>query len=107
MGKYMEFLRKDIRLVTLRLLSEMPAYRSNSSVLTAALESYGHAVSRDQVKTELRWLEEQGLVTVDDMDTVLVATLTERGGDVASGRASVPGVKKPGPGAMRGARDGA
>lgn len=96
MKNFAEFIRADVRLVALRLLAEMPAYRSNSSVLTMALERYGHAVSRDQVKTELRWLEEQGLVTVEDLDTVFVATLTERGQDVATGRAMVPGVKRPG-----------
>lgn len=96
MKNFAEFIRADVRLVALRLLAEMPAYRSNSSVLTMALERYGHAVSRDQVKTELRWLEEQGLVTVEDLDTVFVATLTERGQDVANGRTMVPGVKRPG-----------
>jgi hypothetical protein len=45
--------------------------------------------SRDQIKSELRWLEEQGLVTVEDIETVLVARLTERGADVAAGRAIV------------------
>ena len=96
MNKYADFLRQDLRLVALRLLAELPAYRANSSVLTMALDRYGHAVSRDQVKTELRWLEEQGLVRIEDLDAVLVATLTERGQDVATGRAVVPGVKRPG-----------
>lgn len=93
---FAEFLRRDIRLVILRLLAEMPAYRANSSVLTMALERFGHAVSRDQVKGEIAWLAEQGLVTIDDLDAVLVATLTERGQDVASARATVPGVSRPG-----------
>ncbi|WP_103035254.1 VpaChn25_0724 family phage protein [Castellaniella caeni] len=93
---FAEFLRRDVRLVILRLLAEMPAYRANSSVLTMALERFGHSVSRDQVKGEISWLAEQGLVTVDDLDAVLVATLTERGGDVASARTAVPGVSRPG-----------
>lgn len=93
---FAEFLRRDIRLVMLRVLSELPAYRANSSVLTMALEHFGHAATRDQVKTELRWLQEQGLVTVEDIGAVLVGTLTERGGDVARGRAQVPGVARPG-----------
>lgn len=93
---FAEFLRRDVRLVILRLLAEMPAYRSNSSVLTMALERFGHAISRDQVKTELRWLEEQGLLTCEDLDAVLVATLGERGADVAKGRVIVPGIARPG-----------
>ena len=96
MNPYADFLRQDIRLVILRLLDEMPGYKSNSSVLTNALETFGHTVSRDQTKTELAWLRDQGLVTVEDLGTVLVATLTERGADVARGRTTVPGVKRPG-----------
>lgn len=92
------FLREDQRLVILRILSEMPGYSSNSSVLYTALTQYGHTPSRDRIKSELRWLEEQGLVTVEDIETVLVARLTERGADVAVGRAVTPGVKRPGAG---------
>ncbi|MCV4272307.1 ArsR family transcriptional regulator [Pseudomonas capsici] len=93
---YAEFLREDVRLVLLRLLSEMVAYRANSSVLTMALDSYGHSLSRDQVKTELYWLAEQGALDLNDVGPVLVATLTERGQDIAAGRARVPGIKRPG-----------
>lgn len=96
MTKYAEFLRRDQRLVLLRILAEMPAYRSNSSVLTGALHSFGHAASRDQIKTELHWLGEQGLVHVEDLDSILIVTLTERGSDVAAGRSRVPGVNQPG-----------
>ena len=96
MSKFAEFLREDQRLVILRVLVDMPTYTANSSVLYKLLGTYGHSPSRDQVKTELRWLEEQGLVTIDDISDVLVARLTERGQDVAQGRAFVPGVKRPG-----------
>jgi hypothetical protein len=93
---YADFLRQDMRLVILRLLVEMPAYRANSSVLNTALDSYGHAASRDQVKTELQWLAEQGALTLEEIGPVLVATLTTRGQDIAAGRARVPGIKRPG-----------
>ena len=96
MTQYFDYLREDIRLVVLRLLVEMTAYRANSSVLTMALDNYGHTLSRDQVKTELHWLAEQGALTLSDVGPVLVATLTERGQDIAAGRARVPGIKRPG-----------
>lgn len=95
-NQFADFLRQDMRLVILRLLAEMPGYRSNSSILTTALERYGHTVSRDQVRTELAWLRDQGLIALEDLSAVLVATLNERGADVASGRAIVPGIKRPG-----------
>ncbi len=93
--KYADFIRADVRLVILRILSELPMYRANSSVLRMALDNYGHNWSRDQVKTELAWLQEQSLITTELMDPVLVATLTERGQDVATGRAIVPGIARP------------
>ncbi|HDY5341430.1 TPA: ArsR family transcriptional regulator [Klebsiella pneumoniae] len=96
--RYADYLREDQRLLILRILSEMPSYSSNSSIIWSVLTRYGHSPSRDQVRSELRWLEEQGLVTVDDIETVLVARLSERGSDVAAGRAVVPGVKRPGAG---------
>lgn len=95
MKNYADFLKEDIRLVILRILNEMPTYRANSSVLCIALDRYGHSCGRDQVKTELYWLQEQGLLTIEIMEPVLVATLVERGQDVAAGRVIVPGVKRP------------
>lgn len=98
MTKYAEFLSADRRLVLLRILAELPTYKANSSVLHSVLNQWGHDPSRDQVKTELRWLQEQGLVTVEEIGdgAVLLATLTERGMDVQAGRARVDGVKRPG-----------
>jgi repressor of nif and glnA expression len=90
-----ERLTEDHRLVILRVLAEMPASRSNSSVLANSLHAWGHAVTRDYVKTQLRWLEEQGLLTVEDMEGALVVTLAERGHDVATGVARVDGVARP------------
>lgn len=88
-------LTEDRRLVILRLLQQMPASRSNSSVITDSMNLWGHHLSRDYVRTQLRWLEEQELLSVEDLDGVLVVTLTERGHDVATGAAVVDGVKKP------------
>lgn len=96
MSEFATFLVEDQRLVLLRILRELPGYQSNSSVLCSCLERYGHMLSRDQVKTQLVWLGEQGLLDIQDLGSVLVATLTERGADVATGRARAHGVKRPG-----------
>jgi Fe2+ or Zn2+ uptake regulation protein len=92
---FAEHLRQDQRLVLLRVLSEMPSYRHNSSVLSNLLHQMGHTMTRDQVKTELRWLSEQGLLTLEEAGSVIVATLSERGQDVAEGRGRVDGVNRP------------
>ena len=92
---FAEHLRQDQRLVLLRVLSEMPSYRANSSVLSTLLNQLGHTMTRDQVKTELRWLSEQGLLALEEAGSVIVATLEERGQDVAEGRARVDGIQRP------------
>ena len=96
---FRESLTEDRRLVLLRLLAEVEGYEANSSVLQSALASFGHTMSRDSVHTELAWLAEQGLVSTTPLASIVVAKLTARGLDAAQGRATVPGVKRPGPGA--------
>lgn len=98
MSGFKQHVLEHQRLVTLRLLSEATGYDLNSSILQDALESFGIRPSRDQLHTDLTWLEEQGLITTHRVGSVMVAKLTARGADVAAGRAHVPGVKRPGPG---------
>jgi Fe2+ or Zn2+ uptake regulation protein len=92
-----ELLQQDRRLVVLRVLNESVGYTANESILDQALEAYGHLISRDTVKADMFWLEEQALVSLKDMNGTLVATIKQRGIDVAKGQASHPGVKRPSP----------
>ena len=94
---FAELKTQDIRLVILRCLCEDPSYTLNESILQSMLDALGHGVSRDRVRTELAWLAEQGLLTTNDVVGVQVATLTARGCDVACGKATQPGVKRPRP----------
>lgn len=91
-------LGEDRRLVILRLLGKAPGNELNHYVLQVALEDKGHRISLDAVLSELSWLEEQGLVTLESLPGMTVAALTARGLDVSLGRARVPGVKIPVPG---------
>ena len=94
---YLETVQEHLRLTILRLLSEDPDYTLNDSILTDLTGEYGFTPSRDKVRTELAWLKEQGLVIIDNDPGITIATLTERGLDVAKGRVIVPGVKRPSP----------
>ena len=94
---FLDHMAKDLRLVILRLLADAPDYEANSSTLQSAVEEFGFRISRDQVHTQLAWLQEQGLLGVRNIVSVQVATLTSRGLDVARGRATVPGVQRPSP----------
>lgn len=94
---FKELVQADQRLVILRSLREMAGYSANESILDSCLETYGHNISRDAVRTHMRWLEEQGLLHIEVVGGTLVARLTGRGEDVATGQAVVDGVKKPRP----------
>jgi hypothetical protein len=97
MNHYRERLNKNQRLAALKALDAMPGYTANDSILHTALDSYGHNLSRDLLRTHLQWLTEQGLITLETIASTHVATLTQRGVDVALGRTHVPGVKRPDP----------
>lgn len=88
--------REHLRSSILRTLSKAPQYSANDSIILDVVRSVGFsAVSRAQIRTELSWLQEQGLVRTETIETLIIVTLTERGEDVAAGRSTVPGVKKP------------
>ncbi|MGH6909922.1 VpaChn25_0724 family phage protein [Hypericibacter sp.] len=97
MTSYIDHLREHWRITILRVLEQAPGYRGNDSVLHQALHAMGHVTTRDQVKSELTWLQGQGYITVETMGSLMVATITDRGRDVALGNEIVPGVKRPGP----------
>jgi len=94
---FKKHLQEDRRLVILRLLNEANGHDLNSSILHAALNDFGHQPSRDLLHADIAWLEEQGLITSRSITSVVVVKLTKRGVDVALGRATVPGIKRPGP----------
>lgn len=94
---YRDALDSDRRLVILKLLENSAGYTVNEYLIYTALPGFGHDVSMDRVRTDLAWLEEQGLLTLDIPGDVHMARLTQRGVDVAAGRARVDGVKRPGP----------
>lgn len=96
---YSDHFRAHLRLCMLRLLADAPASKANASILRSAASELGLESTRDQLNTEIRWLDEQGLVVTHEVGGLLVAELTERGADVAAGRARVDGVIKPTPAA--------
>lgn len=85
----------DQRLVMLQALEEDPGYSHNEGVLRSVLSAFGHQLSHDALRTQLAWLVEQGLITINDTSGVQVARLTARGQDVAVGASRVPGVARP------------
>ena len=98
MSNFRKFATEHLRLAVLQILSADADYAHNELVLSSALAQLGHGVSRDNLRTELAWLAEQGLVSIEDVSGIQVARLLGRGQDVAKGVAQAPGVARPQPG---------
>jgi len=95
---YKNHLAEHMRLAILRLLAKSGGnYSANDSILTDALPLLGFTAGRDAVRAQIDWLADTGLVSSEDLEGLLVVTLTTRGLDVAEGRAAVSGVKRPSP----------
>jgi hypothetical protein len=83
---FLAHLAEDRRLVILRLLTEAGG-TANDSVLEVGLQQLGHrrGLTRDVVRADIDWLKARRLV----------ASITERGLNVAEGHETVDGVKRP------------
>lgn len=88
---------EHLRITILRLLAQQPDYALNESVLSDLLRPFAFGIGRDKLRTELSWLGDQSLLTINDLHGLLVATITERGLDVSQGAVTAPGVKRPSP----------
>lgn len=96
--KFADLVTSDIRLGILQVLAQDAGYACNEAILQSALNLLrADNVSRDKVRTEMDWLSEQGLITVEAVMDVKLAKLTNRGLDVAKGCSVVTGVRRPDP----------
>ena len=85
------------RLSILHALAAMDNYSANNAIVQSICAQYGNQMTSDKVATHFAWLNEQGLVTTQQLGDYTIATLTKRGSEVERGLASQPGVKRPGP----------
>ena len=95
---YASFETEYIRLAILQLLEQDTDYSHNEHILIGALDELGYHLSNDRLRTECSWLAEQGLINTEQVaGSVLVASLTPRGQDVATGRSRSTGIARPRP----------
>jgi repressor of nif and glnA expression len=74
-----ESVRPDARLIILKALAKQVDERLHSGFLKTELFELGIDRPREWIHGELEWLAEMGAVTLKKFDTVVVATLTEKG----------------------------
>lgn len=94
---FAEALAEDRRCAILRLLVEAEG-EANESVLRTGLSMLGHGreLTKENVRSDLNFLSERGLVTLQWFDDkVCVARISRRGVECAEGKVRVEGVKKP------------
>jgi hypothetical protein len=84
-------------LAVLRALERAPCYQMNELVLLDWLRVIALAATRDELTSTAGSLEAFGLVRLGQYDDNRVLELTERGQDVAFGRATAEVVLRPGP----------
>lgn len=95
---FFERMAEDRRLVIVRLLERSLGYSANESLLGPVLRDIGHAVSSEQIRADLKWLQEAGLVMVEEIAGIQIASLTQRGLETAQGIVITAGVRRPPPG---------
>lgn len=86
------------RLMILELLAEDRDYAINDRTMKSELAARGEGVSSDLIRADYAWLEEMGLVTLEELGRITVARITTRGQDVAMGYSTIKGVARPDPG---------
>lgn len=88
---------EHLRLTILSLLKQVPTYELQEEILRWGVNEMGCPASRDALRVQFAWMEEQGLLAVHELAGVKLAKLTNRGLDVAAGLALTPGVARPAP----------
>ncbi len=86
------------RWTILRLLSNDLGHESSARMIQKGLGALNRAhakVGLDQVREDLRWLNQKMLITLVFEDDEVYATLVQRGHDCAKGNIVVDGVDEP------------
>lgn len=88
---------RQARAIVLRTLDRVPGYRMNSRILEGVLDECALTFPPPDLIALLEWLDREGLVTLRFVEGMVVATLRQKGADVARGRSLHEGVERPSP----------
>lgn len=66
----------------------------NDDVLTMQLVAIGNRVARRDIREQLVWLGEKGMLNVEELGPYVAVTITPNGVDVANGRLNEEGIHR-------------
>ncbi len=89
-----EIRSESFRLSILMALLNEPSFRMNDSEIRTVCAHFGNSMGSDECRGQLHWLDQQGLIAIDNHTGYVIAKLTSRGQDVAEGVITWPGVKR-------------
>ncbi|WP_158595801.1 ArsR family transcriptional regulator [Oleomonas cavernae] len=87
--------REGLRLCLLDLLWRL--HGANDFMLVDLVAPYGFKATRGNIRAELSFLENGGMVRLDHLGDLVVVHPTERGCEVAAGLLVVHGIRRPEP----------
>jgi hypothetical protein len=99
--KFSDFEAQARRLALLQALHAAAGYRANARLLRQFVQRVGYSALGSEVLRDLEYLRDAELLTLDETAGQLVAELTERGQDVATGAEVAEGVDRPRAGAPK------
>jgi len=93
---FAEQLRAERRRYILDILDRSQPPKLNHRSLAVILEQYGLRPADEELRRDLQWLHQSGLLNIEHLDNLVLAELTERGRDVSADRLRVDGVSRDG-----------
>lgn len=92
---YVQYEAEDRRLALLRILEEAKGCEANEEIIALMLRELGKRATRNEVRADFLWLKEYGLITIEEIVELQMATLTQRGQEFLLGMIIVSGIKPP------------
>ncbi len=93
---FIEQLRAERRRYILDILDRSQPSKLNHRSVAVILEQYGLRPADEELRRDLQWLYQTGLVELEHLDNLVLTALTERGRDVSAGRLRIDGISRDG-----------
>ena len=94
MSNYGRFIEPPRRGVLLAILHQSGVQGASVPVLASVAHQAGYTASREVIEADLVAMSDLGLVIVRTVGTIKLATIEQRGVDVATGQTHVPSIER-------------